>query len=401
MSLRVNRGFQRSVHAAGRPISRRTLIQGSAVAVAALALPAIPAWAAGDGALVRYVNVVDAAPDFDLYIDGERVVDGLAFGKATKPARQPGGTVELAVVPAGEDLIQAVLATSLELDEETRYVIPIFGRSPAISAHAFPVLVQALEPDTARLRILHLAHDLDPIDFGVTGGPMIAGNVLPGEAAEYADIESGTVNLEVRVTGTSDVLLNRDATEIEAGRVYDLLIYGRAADDDLHTLLLTATAEDAADEQSSAAPDAGEMAYLTTLKENVALLHQTLLNLDDVFPLLILDPNTPLNDLAWVFVGWVVVHREVDAAQAPPRYEELKSAYLAVLEPLASTARQMAAVDDYLSGAADTVDMAGLNTDVLFQVRLESLHPLEVADQLLRAALDEAGLPALEFTSSP
>src|SRR5215213_2866214 len=74
-----------------RKVSRRTYLQFSAAALAVLALPALPVRAAGKGALVRYVNVAAGSPALDVYIDGERVADELAFGKATKPARQPGG----------------------------------------------------------------------------------------------------------------------------------------------------------------------------------------------------------------------------------------------------------------------------------------------------------------------
>ena len=294
-----------------RKVSRRTYLQVSAAALAVLALPALPVRAAGKGALVRYVNVAAGAPALDVYIDGERVVDELAFGKATKPARQPGGTLEFVVVPAGEDLSQAVLTSSLTLDENLRYVIPIYGEFPDLHSQSFAVLVRPLEPDTARLRLVDLVTDLDGIDLGISDGPTIYEDVRYPGATKYADIDAGAVDLEIRATGTSDVLLSRSATEIEAGRVYDLLVYGRAADESLDSLLLSATAEEAEEEQASAAADAAEKAYLTDLKDSASLLRLSFLRLDQLLQILAANPNAPIDELGWVFLGWVVVHKDV------------------------------------------------------------------------------------------
>lgn len=376
-----------------RYVSRRAFLQGSAAALAVLALPALPTRAAGKGALVRYVNVAAEAPALDIYVDGERVVVGLAFGKATKPARQPGGTLEFVVVPTGEDLGQSVLTSTLTLDENLRFVIPIYGEFPDLHSHPFAVLVRPLEPDTARLRLVDLVTDLGGVDLGISDGPTIYEDVRYPGATKYADIDAGAVDLEIRATGTSDVLLSRSATELEAGRVYDLIVYGREADGSLDSLLLSATAEDADDEQSSAAPDAAEKAYLTDLKDSASLLRLSFLRLDQMLQILAANPNAPIDELGWVFIGWVVVHQNVEAATAPQRFEELKSAYLAVLEPLATTARQMANVDDYLSGAADTVSLTGLNVDVMLQTVVNILPLHEAAEAQLNAALMEAGLP--------
>ncbi len=253
--------------------------------------------------------------------------------------------------------------------------------------------MRPLEPDTARLRLVDLVTDLDGIDLGISDGPTIYEDVRYPGATKYADIDAGAVDLEIRATGTSDVLLSRPATEIEAGRVYDLLVYGRAADDSLDSLLLSATAEEADEEQASAAADAAEKAYLTDLKDSASLLRLSFLRLDQLLQILAANPNAPIDELGWVFLGWVVVHKDVSAATTPPRFEELKSAYLAVLEPLATTARQMANVDDYLSGAADTVSLTGLNIDVMLQTVVSILPLHEAAEAQLNAALEEAGLP--------
>ena len=376
-----------------RKVSRRTYLQVSAAALAVLALPALRVRAAGKGALVRYVNVAAEAPALDIYVDGERVADEIASGKATKPARQLGGTHEFVVVPAGEDLSQAVLTSTLMLDENLRYVIPIYGEFPDLHSQSFAVLVRPLEPDTARLRLVDLVTDLDGVDLGISDGPTIYEDVRYPGATKYADIDAGAVDLEIRATGTSDVLLSRPATEIEVGRVYDLIVFGREADDSLDSLLLSATAEDADDEQSSAAADAAEKVYLTDLKDSASLLRLSFLRLDQLLQTLSANSNAPIDELGWVFLGWVVVHKDVEAATAPPRFGELKLAYLAVLEPLATTARQMANVDDYLSGAADTVSLTGLNIDVMLQTVVSILPLHEAAEAQLNAALEEAGLP--------
>lgn len=374
-------------------VSRRTLIQGSAATLAMLALPAMPTTAAGKGALVRYVHVAVDAPPIDIYVDGERVVEALAYGKATKPARQPGGAHKLVVVPAGGDPRQPVLSSSLTLDEELRYVIPVFGEYPDLSTQPFPVRVQPLEPDAARLRLVHMSPDLGSVDLGITGGPTVYEDVRYPGATPYTDVDAGDAGFEIRATGSSEVVLSREATTLEAGRVYDLVVFGRADDDSIRTLLLSAAAEKADEPEADGAPTAAETAYLTSLKESVDLLHLTLTSLDQLLQTIQTDPNGSLNRLGFVFMGWVIAHRDVQAGQAPARYEGLKAAYLAVLDPLATTAWEMSNVADYMSGAADVVSFDGLNIDVMLQTVVDVLPLLQEADAQFDAARAEAGLP--------
>jgi hypothetical protein len=119
MSQRSPEHLSLAAIASGPAVTRRTFIQGSAVALAALAAPALPTRAAGDGALVRFVNAAAQAPSLDLFsVDGTPVAEGLAVGKATKPARQPGGTFSLVVQPAGGEQNRPLLRKTLTLNDE-------------------------------------------------------------------------------------------------------------------------------------------------------------------------------------------------------------------------------------------------------------------------------------------
>lgn len=376
-----------------RTVSRRTLVRGSAAAFALLALPGAVSRAAGRGAVVRFVNVAPGSPALDIYLNGDPAVEGLAFGEATKPARQAGGALELVVVAAGDDPSEAVFSRSLELSDDLRYVVAVLGEYPDIDAQALGVLVQPLEPDTARLRLVHLAPDLGSVDFRITDGPTFYEDVWYPGATPYTEVDAGAADFEIRPTGSSEVLLSREATTLKEGRVYDLLVFGRVADDSLRTLLLSAAAEKADEAEAGGPPTAAETAYLTSLKKSVDFLHLSLTSLDQLLQTIETDPNGSLNRLGFVFMGWVIAHRDVQAGQAPARYEGLKAAYLAVLEPLATTAREMSNVDDYMSGAADVVSFDGLDIGVMLQTVVDILPLLQEADAQFDAARAEAGLP--------
>lgn len=172
---------------------------------------------------VRVVHLSPDAPAVDVYVDGERVFENVEpFAVQSNYRSYAPGSYDFAVVPAGEDVEEAVLETEIELDSG-EYTIAAIGEVCATSDR--PLELVTLEDEngpteagSARLRGVHASPDAPAIDVVTDDGTVVFEDLEFGEAA-YASIPAGERVVEVRETGTEESLA-RFAIEPEAGRVY-------------------------------------------------------------------------------------------------------------------------------------------------------------------------------------
>lgn len=172
---------------------------------------------------VRVVHLSPDAPAVDVYVDGEPVFENVEpFAAQSNYRSYAPGSYDIAVVPAGGDLDEAVLETEIDL-ESGEYTIAAIGEVCATSDR--PLELVSLEDDNgpteagaARLRGVHASPDAPAIDVVSDDGTVLFEELEFGEAA-YASIPAGERVIGVRETGEEEPLA-RFAIEPEAGRVY-------------------------------------------------------------------------------------------------------------------------------------------------------------------------------------
>lgn len=193
-----------------------------------------------DDACVRVVHASPDAPDVDVFVDGERAIEGLAFGDATDYVALAAGDLDVAVVAAGEDEENAVIAATLSLEAGVAYEVAAVGTLDAIAAQVYPVDLTPLPDGLTRARIVHASPDAPAVDVAVTGGDVIFLNAVFPEATDDLEVEGGTFDLEVRPNGSTDVALPLPGVTFEAGTVYSVYAIGLVGDGSLDVLVLTA-----------------------------------------------------------------------------------------------------------------------------------------------------------------
>ncbi len=146
----------------------------------------------------------------------------------------------MAVVAAGDDEENAVIATMLTLEAGAAYEVAAVGTLDAIAAQVYPVDLSPLPEGLTRARIVHASPDAPAVDVAVTGGDVIFLNAVFPQATEDLEVEGGTFDLEVRPSGTTDVVLPLPGVTFEAGMVYSVYAIGLVGDDSLDVLVLTA-----------------------------------------------------------------------------------------------------------------------------------------------------------------
>jgi hypothetical protein len=69
------------------------------------------------------------------------------------------------------------------------------------------------------VRFVHASPDAPAVDIAVQGGPVLFSDVSFKEVGDYLEVDAGTYDLEVRLTGTSTVVLDLSGLEFVDGTV--------------------------------------------------------------------------------------------------------------------------------------------------------------------------------------
>jgi hypothetical protein len=189
---------------------------------------------------VRVGHCSPDAPEVDIHIDGDRIVDNVPFGKLSDYSSLSAGTHSLRVVPAGGD--DAVIEADVELAEDTAYTVLATGMLEDIEPTILTDDPGSVPSGNAHVRFVHASPDAPRVSIAVKGGDELISDIGFREASEYMPVDAGSYDLEVRPAGADDVVLSLADTSLGGGSAFTAIAIGLVEDDSLDALL----AEDAA-----------------------------------------------------------------------------------------------------------------------------------------------------------
>ncbi len=176
---------------------------------------------------VRVIHASPDAPNVDVFANGGLAFSNLAFGQATDYAALPGGDYNFQVTPFGQ-MNPVVIDADASLMGGTDYSIVAVDTLANIAPL---VLVDdnTLDPDQARVRFVHASPDAPAVDIAVAGGgPVLFSDISFTNVGDYLSLDAGTYDLEVRVAGTDNVVLDLAGITLDAGTVYSVFAMGFA-----------------------------------------------------------------------------------------------------------------------------------------------------------------------------
>jgi hypothetical protein len=91
------------------------------------------------------------------------------------------------------------------------------------------------------VNVIHASPDAPPVDVAVAGGDVLIENLPFPAASDYLEVPAGSYDLEVRPTGTTDVVLDLPGVALDSGMVYSAYAIGQAGDGTLTVLPIAAT----------------------------------------------------------------------------------------------------------------------------------------------------------------
>ncbi|SIS10059.1 DUF4397 domain-containing protein [Natronorubrum thiooxidans] len=212
----------------------------------------------------RVAHLSPDAPNIDIYVDGERVREGIPYGTVTDYRDLPPGTYTVQVVPAGEDPAEAVLEETVEAGDVDSTLDGLLAVIGEVAAENQPLEALFLDddnspvgPGTARVRVLHASPDAPAVDVvaGETGDALFE-NVAFGESG-YTEVPEGEYTLVIYPAGDRETSVFEIDVSLTGGTVYSAFAIGylepeNAPADEPFEILLT---EDAHPDEKGVEPD--------------------------------------------------------------------------------------------------------------------------------------------------
>ncbi len=180
------------------------------------------------------VAVIHASPDagsVDVYVDGEQVVEDIAFATASGYVAVPAGERQVQVVPAGASVEEAVIDQTLTFEAGVAYEVAATGPLASIGTSVNITNLDPLLDDDARIRVFQAIEGAPPADILLANGDPVLRNVTAGTVTGYLSVPAGAtpIDLEVRPSGLPIAFPISGAT-LEPGLVYTFYVVGELTD---------------------------------------------------------------------------------------------------------------------------------------------------------------------------
>jgi LPXTG-motif cell wall-anchored protein len=202
-----------------------------------------PAAAQTNSARVRVIHAAPDAPEVDVFVDGKAVLEGVGFLDISDYLDLPAGQHTVAVAPAGEGEDAAVVTANPTLESGAAYTVGVTG-SDKLTAQVYTDNISPVPSGKARVRAIHTLSDAPSVDVEVVGGPTLFEQITFPNASDYAEVDAGTYDLRLVAAGANTVFTAWPATTVEAGTIYDIVVFGNVANLQTQVAVTTPSSND-------------------------------------------------------------------------------------------------------------------------------------------------------------
>jgi hypothetical protein len=173
---------------------------------------------------VLVVHASPNAPAVDLLVDNAIAGTNLAFPNATAYLTVNAGTRNVKVNVTGTST--TVINANLPLTANARYSVFAIDSVSKISALVVVDTLTTPASGKAHIRFFHLSPNAPAVDVALQGGGVLIGNKSFKDYTSFIPLNAGTYNLEVRLAGTSTVVLPLPGITLVAGKIYTVFAKG-------------------------------------------------------------------------------------------------------------------------------------------------------------------------------
>lgn len=198
----------------------------------------------GDEACVRLVHAAPGAPPVDVYVNDSLLAEGLDFDAATAYAPVPSGEGRaFRAAAAGTPIEEALASADLALNAGQAYTVLLTGAENDLQLLVTGTDLRPIPAGQARLGFIHASPDAGGVSVELADGPVLVTDLGLRAVSPYTAIDAGAYAVHVRRQDGEGLIALAADLGVEEGTVYDAVLTGRADDETLALLVLTAPAE--------------------------------------------------------------------------------------------------------------------------------------------------------------
>jgi hypothetical protein len=196
-----------------------------------------------DRALVRVVSVIPGLSRLDLFVENEKIANGVEYRHTTPYVEVRSGRQTLRLQPAGMDTAEPLAEETQQLSAGRHYTVVIMPGEedgPAAAIRTFDDPMDAPDGADAKLRFVHAAADAGSLDVHMDGRADALTTALNFQrASDFLDVQPPATPIAVRPAGRSETMLRVPDLRLSSGGIYTVFVIGRARiEPPLDTLVL-------------------------------------------------------------------------------------------------------------------------------------------------------------------
>ncbi|MBK9097183.1 MAG: DUF4397 domain-containing protein [bacterium] len=174
--------------------------------------------------------VIHASPDapgVDILVDNTVAGTNLTYLQNTPYLTLPSGTRNIKVNVTGT--ATTVIEGNINFEKDKSYSIFAVNSVASIEPLVLEDNLAAPASGKAHVRFIHLSPDAPAVDITLADGTVVFGNVAFKGYTAFTPLDAGTYNLQVRLAGTSTVVLDLGSITLTSGDIYTAYARGFVA----------------------------------------------------------------------------------------------------------------------------------------------------------------------------
>jgi len=164
------------------------------------------------------------APGVDLLVDNVIAGTNLTFPNSTAYLEVNSGTRNIKVNVTGTST--TVIQADLPLATDKNYSVFAIDSVSSIEPLVLEDNLTSPASGKAHVRFIHLSPNAPAVDITTTTGGIVFGDYIFREASAFTPLDAGTYNLQVRLQGTSTVVLDLPGIVLTNGKIYTVFAKG-------------------------------------------------------------------------------------------------------------------------------------------------------------------------------
>lgn len=178
-------------------------------------------------AYIRILNASPGAPQVDVYVDGQRYINNLAYREFSEYFDIPPGSHQITLYRAGQQA-NPLARENINVEQQTIQTVAAVGRPHNMRLKVIPDPRIGKSEEYAYVRFAHLSPNAPQVDLRLQDGKTIAQGIKYGSVSNYTPIQPGTKIFNLYVAGTNQRMLYVPNIRMQGNRIYTVYAIGLA-----------------------------------------------------------------------------------------------------------------------------------------------------------------------------